>query len=46
MAMNTLDQLEKIFEPNQQNEIIVDSDIALMANKSLQRMLDFKKTLS
>ena len=46
MAMNSLELLEQIFESKQQNEIIVDSETAQMASKSLQRMLDFKKALS
>jgi quinolinate synthase len=45
MAMNSLDQVEKVFELNRENEIFVDAQIALEANKSLQRMLDFKRTL-
>lgn len=45
MAMNSLDQLEKVFEPGRENEIFVQAEIAQQANKSLQRMLDFKKTL-
>ena len=46
MAMNSLELLEQVFESKQQNEIIVDSETAQMASKSLQRMLDFKKALS
>jgi quinolinate synthase len=45
MAMNSLDQVEKVFELNRENEVFVDAQIALEANKSLQRMLDFKSTL-
>ena len=45
MAMNSLDQLEQVFAAKEQNEVFVDSEIALLANKSLQRMLDFRKTL-
>jgi len=45
MAMNSLDQLETVFEIGRENEIFVEAETARLATKSLQRMLDFKKTL-
>lgn len=43
MAMNSLDQLERVFE-QQDNEIFVDETLAKRAMLPLQRMLDFKKS--
>lgn len=42
MAMNALDNLVNVFERDD-NEILVDSELARLAMIPLQRMLDFKK---
>ncbi|MBT5331763.1 MAG: quinolinate synthase NadA [Porticoccaceae bacterium] len=44
MAMNTLEQLARVFEPGQENEIFVPEKDAVGARKSLQRMLDFRQS--
>lgn len=44
MAMNSLEQLAEVFEPKEANEIFVPESDAVLARKSLQRMLDFRQT--
>ena len=44
MAMNSLEQLARVFEPGQENEIFVPEKDAVGARKSLQRMLDFRQS--
>jgi len=44
MAMNSLDQLQLVFESSVANEIFVPEDTAKLARRSLQRMLDFRKS--
>lgn len=46
MAMNTLEQLEKMFSDVKASEILVPEETAHLARKSLQRMLDFRQSLN
>lgn len=44
MAMNSLEQLEMVFQEGQINEVFVSDSIAAQARLSLQRMLDFRQS--
>lgn len=44
MAMNSLEQLELVFQGGQVNEVFVPDSTAALARLSLQRMLDFKQS--